>query len=110
MHDVAETGVAAHWSYKDGVRTQNPFAVDPAKWISQLTEQFDGEDDHEDFLEAVSLRCIQIRCFASHLRAKWLNCPVVQRQLILLMLSIRGSATHALVQKLTECASRCGHE
>ena len=65
MHDVAETGVAAHWSYKDGVRTQNPFAVDPAKWISQLTEQFDGEDDHEDFLEAVKLEMYsdQVFCF-----------------------------------------------
>jgi len=65
MHDVAETGVAAHWSYRDGVRTQNPFAVDPAKWISQLTEQFDAEDDHEDFLEAVKLEMYadQVFCF-----------------------------------------------
>jgi guanosine-3',5'-bis(diphosphate) 3'-pyrophosphohydrolase len=65
MHDVAETGVAAHWSYRDGVRSQNPFAVDPAKWISQLTEQFDGEDDHEDFLEAVKLEMYsdQVFCF-----------------------------------------------
>ena len=65
MHDVAETGVAAHWSYRDGVRTQNPFAVDPAKWIAQLSEQFDGEDDHEDFLEAVKLEMYsdQVFCF-----------------------------------------------
>ena len=65
MHDVAETGVAAHWSYRDGVRSNNPFAVDPAKWISQLTEQFDGEDDHEDFLEAVKLEMYsdQVFCF-----------------------------------------------
>ena len=65
MHDVAETGVAAHWSYRDGVRSQNPFAVDPAKWIAQLSEQFDGEDDHEDFLEAVKLEMYsdQVFCF-----------------------------------------------
>ncbi|MEO1066214.1 MAG: RelA/SpoT AH/RIS domain-containing protein, partial [Pseudomonadota bacterium] len=43
----------------------NPFAVDPAKWIAQLTEQFDGEDDHEDFLEAVKLEMYsdQVFCF-----------------------------------------------
>ncbi len=65
MHDVAESGVAAHWSYKDGVRGENPFAVDPAKWISGLTEQFDAEEDHEDFLEAVKLEMYsdQVFCF-----------------------------------------------
>ena len=65
MHDVAETGVAAHWSYRDGVRSQNPFAVDPAKWITTLTEQFDAEEDHEDFLEAVKLEMYsdQVFCF-----------------------------------------------
>ena len=65
MHDVAETGVAAHWSYRDGVRAENPFAVDPAKWIASLTEQFDAEEDHEDFLEAVKLEMYsdQVFCF-----------------------------------------------
>ncbi|MEL7090119.1 MAG: bifunctional (p)ppGpp synthetase/guanosine-3',5'-bis(diphosphate) 3'-pyrophosphohydrolase [Pseudomonadota bacterium] len=65
MHDVAETGVAAHWAYRDGVRGENPFAVDPAKWIAQLTEQFDGDDDHDEFLEAVKLEMYsdQVFCF-----------------------------------------------
>ena len=65
MHDVAESGVAAHWSYRDGVRTENPFAVDPAKWISGLTEQFDAEEDHDEFLEAVKLEMYsdQVFCF-----------------------------------------------
>jgi len=65
MHDVAETGVAAHWSYRDGVRSENPFAVDPAKWIASLSEQFDAEEDHEDFLEAVKLEMYsdQVFCF-----------------------------------------------
>ena len=41
MHEVAETGVAAHWSYRNGERVENRFAVDPVKWIAQLTERFD---------------------------------------------------------------------
>ena len=66
MHDVAETGVAAHWSYRDGVRSENPFAVDPAKWIASLTEQFQDDEDHEDFLEAVKLEMYsdQVFCFS----------------------------------------------
>ena len=65
MHDVAETGVAAHWSYRDGVRGENPFAVDPARWIRSLTEQFDAEEDHDEFLEAVKLEMYadQVFCF-----------------------------------------------
>ncbi len=65
MHDVAETGVAAHWSYRDGERSENPFAVDPAKWISSLTEQFTAEEDHDEFLEAVKLEMYsdQVFCF-----------------------------------------------
>jgi guanosine-3',5'-bis(diphosphate) 3'-pyrophosphohydrolase len=34
MHEVAEAGVAAHWSYRDGVRAENPFAVDPVDWLA----------------------------------------------------------------------------
>ena len=65
MHDVAESGVAAHWSYRDGVRSENPFAVDPAKWIAGLTERFENAEDHDEFLEAVKLEMYsdQVFCF-----------------------------------------------
>ncbi|WP_108484829.1 RelA/SpoT family protein [Oceaniglobus ichthyenteri] len=65
MHEVAETGVAAHWSYRDGVRVQNPFAVDPVQWIATMTERLDSAEDHEDFLEAVKLEMYidQVFCF-----------------------------------------------
>ncbi|MEM6577943.1 MAG: bifunctional (p)ppGpp synthetase/guanosine-3',5'-bis(diphosphate) 3'-pyrophosphohydrolase [Pseudomonadota bacterium] len=65
MHEVAETGVAAHWSYRDGVPSANPFAGDPAQWISRLSEQFDSEEDHDEFLEAVKLEMYpdQVFCF-----------------------------------------------
>ncbi|NKB26194.1 MAG: RelA/SpoT family protein [Rhodobacteraceae bacterium] len=65
MHDVAEAGVAAHWSYRDGVRTENPFAVDPARWISTLTDRFGAGEDHDEFLEHVKLEMYpdQVFCF-----------------------------------------------
>ncbi|MDG1340873.1 MAG: bifunctional (p)ppGpp synthetase/guanosine-3',5'-bis(diphosphate) 3'-pyrophosphohydrolase [Paracoccaceae bacterium] len=63
MHEVAEAGVAAHWSYRDGQRVENPFAVDPAKWISQLTERLDQAQDHDEFLEAVKLEMYQDQVF-----------------------------------------------
>ncbi|MPL88760.1 GTP pyrophosphokinase rsh [bioreactor metagenome] len=64
MHEVAEAGVAAHWSYRDGEPAENPFAVDPAKWLSSLTERF-TEGDHEEFLENVKLEMYsdQVFCF-----------------------------------------------
>ena len=62
MHEVAEAGVAAHWAYRDGVRTKNPFAVDPGQWIESLTDRF-GEEDHDEFLEHVKLEMYQDQVF-----------------------------------------------
>ena len=62
MHEVAEAGVAAHWAYRDGVRTKNPFAVNPAEWIDSLTDRLEGED-HNEFLEAVKLEMYQDQVF-----------------------------------------------
>jgi GTP diphosphokinase / guanosine-3',5'-bis(diphosphate) 3'-diphosphatase len=65
MHTVAETGVAAHWSYRDGQRFENPFAVDPFRWLSTITAGFDSAEDSDDFLEHVKLEMFtdQVFCF-----------------------------------------------
>ena len=65
MHEVAESGVAAHWSYRDGEPAANPFAVDPAKWITSLSERFVTADDHDEFLEHVKMEMYadQVFCF-----------------------------------------------
>jgi guanosine-3',5'-bis(diphosphate) 3'-pyrophosphohydrolase len=63
MHAVAETGVAAHWSYKNGERFENPFAVDPFKWLRSITERFEGQEEDEDFLEHVKLEMFQDQVF-----------------------------------------------
>ncbi|WP_323035853.1 bifunctional (p)ppGpp synthetase/guanosine-3',5'-bis(diphosphate) 3'-pyrophosphohydrolase [Pararhodobacter sp.] len=65
MHEVAEAGVAAHWAYRDGTLSENPFAVDPAKWVATLTERLDSAEDHDEFLENVKLEMYsdQVFCF-----------------------------------------------
>ena len=63
MHEVAETGVAAHWSYRNGERVENRFAVDPVRWIASLTERLDDDQDHDEFLEAVKLEMYQDQVF-----------------------------------------------
>ncbi len=65
MHEVAEAGVAAHWSYKDGQRVENPFAVDPFQWLAGLTERVEQSEDHDEFMEHVRLEMFsdQVFCF-----------------------------------------------
>jgi RelA/SpoT family (p)ppGpp synthetase len=65
MHQVAETGVAAHWSYKNGERFENPFAVDPFRWLHTLTTGFEDAENPEEFLEDVKMQMFtdQVFCF-----------------------------------------------
>ncbi len=63
MHEVAESGVAAHWSYRDGHFFENPFSVDPFKWIRGLAKDFEESANPDDFLEHVKLEMFQDKVF-----------------------------------------------
>ncbi|MEM9148384.1 MAG: bifunctional (p)ppGpp synthetase/guanosine-3',5'-bis(diphosphate) 3'-pyrophosphohydrolase [Pseudomonadota bacterium] len=65
MHDVAESGVAAHWSYKNGEQSENRFAVDPFKWLRDLVARLEKGDEPAEFLENVKLDMFtdQVFCF-----------------------------------------------
>ena len=65
MHAVAETGVAAHWAYKDGVQVENRFAVDPYSWLRNLVARLEKGDEPQEFLEQVRLDMFhdQVFCF-----------------------------------------------
>jgi GTP pyrophosphokinase/guanosine-3',5'-bis(diphosphate) 3'-pyrophosphohydrolase len=65
MHEVAERGVAAHWAYRDGVRAENPYTVDPQEWLRELSAQFEDAADPAEFMEVVrvEMRTEQVFCF-----------------------------------------------
>jgi len=50
-------------SYKDGSRFENPFAVDPFHWLSNLAERFEQSDNPDDFLDFVKLEMFQDQVF-----------------------------------------------
>ena len=62
MHEVAELGVAAHWSYK-----QEKSATTEGKqyrWLRELLEILDQASDPEEFLEHTRLEMYQDQVFA----------------------------------------------
>lgn len=63
MHEVAEYGVAAHWTYKQ----KNPYSVDGKqfRWVRELLEILEKSDDPEEFLENTKLEIYhdQVFCF-----------------------------------------------
>ena len=63
MNEVAEGGVAAHWSFRDGELFENPFAVDPLAWIRSLTDGFEGAENLNEFLEHVKLEMYNDKVF-----------------------------------------------
>ncbi len=75
MHVVAESGVAAHWSYRDGAPAENPFAVDPFHWLHDLTERFEAAENPSDFLEHVKLEMFQDQVFCFTPKGEVINLP-----------------------------------
>lgn len=62
MHNIAEHGVAAHWSYKDQFHKENTRKI---KWIQELVGILDEEAGADEFLEHTKLDLYkdQVFCF-----------------------------------------------
>jgi GTP pyrophosphokinase len=61
MHDVAELGVAAHWTYKHGApTTEGP----QYRWLRELLDILDHAAGPEEFLEHTKLEMFQDQVFA----------------------------------------------
>lgn len=61
MHEVNEKGVAAHWAYKQGQRTEGK----NFRWIRELLEIMDQAQNPDEFLENTKLEMYndQVFCF-----------------------------------------------
>jgi GTP diphosphokinase / guanosine-3',5'-bis(diphosphate) 3'-diphosphatase len=61
MHEIAELGVAAHWSYKQGAgKTEGP----QYRWLRELLDILDHAAGPEEFLEHTKLEMFQDQVFA----------------------------------------------
>ena len=55
MHNVAESGIAAHWKYKSGVRSSDSAQQERARaWLSHLVEMQESGNP-EEFIESVKV-------------------------------------------------------
>jgi GTP pyrophosphokinase len=64
MHEIAERGVAAHWSYKDRLSAGQPLAsVDAYESLRSLIEQLKVGNTPEEFFEHTRLELFQDQVF-----------------------------------------------
>ena len=59
MHEHAESGVAAHWAYKDGDGPPSLKDVKKYRWLRELLEILEQEQKPEDFWENTKLELFQ---------------------------------------------------
>lgn len=59
MHEEAELGVAAHWSYKDGQKRADQKDATHYRWLRELLDILDQEQRPEEFLENTKLELFQ---------------------------------------------------
>lgn len=66
MHDIAEKGVAAHWSYKDTDKEKPDVnSIEPFNWLQDMVGQLVTGHSAEEFLENTKLELFtdQVFCF-----------------------------------------------
>ncbi|CAM3097319.1 GTP pyrophosphokinase rsh [Sphingomonas antarctica] len=71
MHAQAEYGLAAHWTYKQGVRRPDV----PTRWINDLIEILDNAETADELLEHTRMAMYQDRIFAFTPKGELIQLP-----------------------------------
>ena len=74
MHEHAELGVAAHWRYKEGARSDRTYEQKIA-WLRQLLDPADGRETDGDFLERVRAEIFEDRVYVLSPRGEVVELP-----------------------------------
>jgi GTP diphosphokinase / guanosine-3',5'-bis(diphosphate) 3'-diphosphatase len=76
MHEVAERGIAAHWSYKDKIDGSRPLAsIDAYESLRKLIDSLKGGDTPEEFLEHTRLELFQDQVFCFTPKGRLISLP-----------------------------------
>jgi len=76
MHEIAESGVAAHWNYKDGGNIDAARRDGPQyRWLRELLEILENASNPEEFLEHTKLEMFKDQVFAFTPRGDLISLP-----------------------------------
>lgn len=76
MHVIAESGVAAHWNYKEGGRPDSARRDGPQyRWLRELLEILENASNPEEFLEHTKLEMFKDQVFAFTPRGDLISLP-----------------------------------
>lgn len=76
MHEIAESGVAAHWNYKDGGNLDAARRDGPQyRWLRELLEILEHASNPEEFLEHTKLEMFKDQVFAFTPRGELISLP-----------------------------------
>ena len=73
MHNIADNGVAAHWTYKEG--EDAPAEVQKFAWVQDLLEILDNSAAPDEFLENTKLELYQDQVFCFTPKGRLIQLP-----------------------------------
>ena len=74
MHDIADNGVAAHWTYKDSDQDA-PAETQSFPWVQDLLEILDNSAAPDEFLENTKLELYQDQVFCFTPKGRLISLP-----------------------------------